>query len=462
MTASWRFCAATRPVLVTVARHRPWPVPAAAASVRFSASTGSRAAPGNDDSASSSTQQGGSSNVQRQAALAAALAASVAGAWAVWQSDVLKVSAPAVQIDIKPITEEVFDACDNLFVFFLDSASELADRREDIQRIIRALLAESSLSKVRFYHNIRKEGDPPPPEPSGSEPEGANGEAPLRIVMYKGQRKTVLRVGAETPTQQVVDFFKPLSENLEKVKAPKYVQVVSNASFREDVLNASAPGKGPMVLVQMYEDTCFLCFLMRPFVNSLAELLAANKAPFVIKRLNIEKNDFPDDCPISRGTPTFILFRGPDVPGSKWEEFKPKELCEKISQVFPGISEDVLQRMDELQTMVSRRFQFFTQTVMWNIELQKLETLVSGATEADAATLAAEPPKDDSDFNSVVSQMMLKDMKRIDGIVANLEHLQKEVDEVEHDAALMGAMLAESVKKRELLEEERWSKVHKR
>jgi len=297
---------------------------------------------------------------------------------------------------------------------------------------------------VRFYHNVRKEGDPPPPF-TGEE----GSQAKLRAVMYKGQRKKVLNIGDEVPKTEVLDFFSPLSEDLTKVKVPKAVPLVSNASFGEDVVSASGQGK-PMILLQMYEDTCFLCFLMRPFVNSLGELLEQSKAPFVFKRINIEKNDFPDDCPVARGTPTFVLFRGPAAPASKWEEFKPKELCEKITQVFPSLSDDVVHRMYELQGQVSRRFQLFTQLVMWTIELQKLEALVAGNVSNE--------PSEDSDFNAVVSQMMTKDMRRLDGMEDNLTYLQKEVDEVEHDAALMGAMLAESVMRRETAEKEKFQR----
>merc|ERR1719367_144586 len=107
------------------------------------------------------------------------------------------------------------------------------------------------------------------------------------------------------------------------------VPLVSGNSFVEDVINESSPSRP--VLVQIYEDTCFLCFLMRPFVHSLAGLFADHKVPLSLKRLNIEKNDFPDGCPVARGTPTFVLFRGAGVAPDKWEEFKPKELVEKVS-----------------------------------------------------------------------------------------------------------------------------------
>lgn len=404
--------------------------------------------------------------VRWRSALIAAVALPAVGGFTYWvlYSPMLSIQ-EAATIDIKPINEEVFDKHDNLFVFFLDTPEELLERRDDIQRTIRKLMADKSLFRLRYYHNVKKEGDPPMPDANGgSGQEAPAGKKPMRVVMYKGQRKGFLNVGEEVPVQEVVEFFTLLTE--ERTAAMKQLDVprVSGASFAADVVEKSSP-QVP-VLLQMYEDTCFLCFLMRPFVNSLAELLKAQKIPLVIKRLNIEKNDFPDGCPVARGTPTFVFFRGPGAPPEKWEEFKPKELVEKITQVFPQQTEEIFDTMDEFQGMVSKRFQLFTQLVMWTMELQKLERLIAeaplnkeaaGDAESKEAS-AKEPELEDVAFNALVSEMMAKDMKRIDGIMENLAHLQKEVDEVEHDAALMGSMLGEAVLRREKAEEEQWAK----
>lgn len=341
-----------------------------------------------------------------------------------------------IGVDIKPITDEVFDHNDNLFVFHFDKAEDLEARGWELHRVMDTLIKEPDLSGVKYYQNVRKEGDPVLP--------GEGKDDAIRVVMYKGQRKSVLFVGDEIPKQEIVDFYKPVSQDLSKLKVPKKVPMVSNASFDKDVLQASAPGQ-PMVLLQMFEDTCFLCFLMRPFVNSLAELLAENKAPFVLKRINIEKNDFPNNCPVARGTPTFALFRGPNVKGQKWEEFKPKDLCSKILEVFPNISDAAFERMDELQSAVSKRFQLFTQLVMWTIELQKLESCIAN-TSSDGG------PNEEHDFNSTLQQLMAKDMRRVDGMDENLAFLQKQVEEVEHDAVVLGIMLAKHVLAREAAE----------
>ena len=364
---------------------------------------------------------------RRAAAIAAGALATSAGALSLsaWSPPGKEIG-----IDIKPITDEVFDNNDNLFVFYFDTVEDLKEKGEDLRRIMDALVKEPSLDKVKYYQNVRKEGDPVIP--------GEGADDTIRVVIYKGQRKKVLFIGGEIPKQEILDFYKPISQDLSKLKAPKKVPMVSNASFEKDVLQGSARGR-PMVLLQMFEDTCFLCFLMRPFVNSLGEFLEENKAPFVVKRINIEKNDFPEGCPVARGTPTFVLFRGPDVRAEKWEEFKPKDLCEKMVKVFPklSVSDSAFDRLDELQSAVTRRFQLFTQLVMWTIELQKLEACLGDAPQGAS--------NEDNDFNSILQQLMARDMRRVDGMEENLAFLQKQVEEVEHDAVVLGIMLAKKV-----------------
>lgn len=359
--------------------------------------------------------------------------------------------------NIMQINDDIFDTSDNLFVFFLDNVDEVVNRHEEMQTMVHTISGEPSLHRVRYYYNVRKEGDPPIPNSSNtSEGEGTSPKPKLHIVMYKGQRKTVL--SGEIPKEQIINFFAPVSEDLKTAGVVKKdVPSVSGHSFPEDVVAASSPAQP--VLLQLYEDTCFLCFLMRPFVNSLARLFVTYNVPLVIKRLNIEKNDFPDGCPVARGTPTFVCFRGEGMAPSKWDEFKPKELVEKISSEFPNHASEMYAKMDELQGMVSRRFQLFTQLVMWTLELHKLDALVSGIPTpqsgiSDAtATTEASRVSEDVTFNKIVEEMMAKDMKRTDATAENLEHLQKEVDEVEHDSALVGIMLAKSVYQRECAEE---------
>merc|ERR1711879_771686 len=111
---------------------------------------------------------------------------------------------------------------------------------------------------------------------------------------------------------------------------------------------------------------------------------------------------------------------------------------------MPKIDEAMYAKLEDYQNLVSRRFQLFTQLVFWTVELQKLQALVAAPSKVEASQ-----GDDDQDFNGTVAQMMSLDMKQVDGIHDNLKHLQHEVDEIEHDAVLMGASLAESIIERE-------------
>lgn len=373
-----------------------------------------------------------------------------------------------VAVPIRPITDEVFDTEDNLVVFFVSSDEEVLSRRDDMQRVVKALENDAVFKRLSFYYNLRIEGDPALPADgtdTATQESGAIATPPLRAVLYKGQRRHIIQIGTDVPADQIRDFFVPVSQEIPKASRNLCVPFVSGLSFATDVLEASSLSRP--VLVQLFEDTCFLCFLMRPFVNSVAELLAEHKAPLTIKRLNIEKNDFPDGCPVARGTPTFVLHQGATVPAAKWDEFKPKDFVEKLSNEFPNMPEQVYKGMEEYQALVSSRFQLFTQLVMWTVELGKLEEVLSmsrprvltaegtaGGVRPDSSLDNGEADaKDDQAFNVIVSKMMSKDMQRTDNMTDNLEYLRGEVEEVEHDAVLMGAMVAEAVIRLEQSEE---------
>jgi len=308
-----------------------------------------------------------------------------------------------------------------------------------MQHTVQVLAEEKEMQRVGYYFNVRKAEDPPLPNAEGKE----DAEPPLQVVLYKGQRRKIIQLDGELPLQMIKDFFQIQSEEISDAVRARKVPHVSSKTIQEDVVLAGSTGRP--VLLQMYEDTCFLCFLMRPFINSLAEMFQTYKVPITFKRLNIEKNDFPDGCPVARGTPTFVYFKNPDHRPQKLEEFKPKDLCERIKSDFPRLPRPVINEMDDLQELVSKRFRLFTQLVMWTVELQKLDDLSSRG-------FVANPAADDDDFNNTVSRLMVKDMQRADGIRENLEYLQTQVDEIEHDACVAGAMMAENLLKREAAE----------
>lgn len=105
---------------------------------------------------------------------------------------------------------------------------------------------------------------------------------------------------------KVFDFYQFRSQPNFEV-AETGIQTISANQFDEFVKQDS---KHWPVIVQLYEDSCFLCFLMRPLMQTICldrekyELAGAR-----IVRLNVEENDFPEGLAMSRGTPQFYLWR---------------------------------------------------------------------------------------------------------------------------------------------------------
>ncbi|EER14082.1 conserved hypothetical protein [Perkinsus marinus ATCC 50983] len=255
-------------------------------------------------------------------------------------------------------------------------------------------------------------------------------------------------------------FFEPVCRPLEDL--PKFpeecpVEEVSALNFYDRVIAAARPDMA--ILLQMYEDSCFLCFLMRPFINQLEDTFRRAHLPITIKRLNIEKNDFPLGCPVARGTPTFVLYRGYSPKPDKLAEFRPRDIVDRIRtdllHEHPGItlSEHLLRKWEGMVNQVSQRFQLLSQLIMWNTELEKSQMVLAGvssdAPEADMAMneylVMASSGDDKQLFTTVVSEIMSADMRRTDLLDENIKYLNKEVMNAEMDALVMAEMMAENV-----------------
>ena len=82
-------------------------------------------------------------------------------------------------------------------------------------------------------------------------------------------------------------------------------KTVTDASFQQDVLNASGP-----VLVDFWAEWCGPCKMIGPSLEELSEELADK---VTIAKLNIDENpDAPGKYGV-RGIPTMILFKGGNV-----------------------------------------------------------------------------------------------------------------------------------------------------
>lgn len=311
--------------------------------------------------------------------------------------------------ELPEITDAIFDENDNLAVVVINAQpSESVQRR--ITELRDFLHATPALRHVRLYHTKQK--------PIGIEE--AEGEE-IKIMVYKGHRKEQ-KSFTELPKQFIEKFFVPRSEDPFPLRTERGPQNISRSQFEEMVIK---PSFERPILVQAYEDTCFMCFLMRPFIESFARM---EDSPYQFRRLNVDRNDFPDGFPVTRATPTFILFQ--DGKAEKWDEFKPNDIATKLDNL--PVATTVKERIQELVPQVQVRFQMFTACVMMQLDLDKLQRTASNV---------ASDEEDKDSFEEAVTQMMLSDMQRTDDMEENLAFLKAELTSIEEDVNVLADML---------------------
>ncbi|KAF4714097.1 hypothetical protein FOZ62_004788, partial [Perkinsus olseni] len=190
-------------------------------------------------------------------------------------------------------------------------------------------------------------------------------------------------------------------------------------------------------------------------VNQLEDTFRRAHLPITIKRLNIEKNDFPLGCPVARGTPTFVLYRGYSPKPEKLAEFRPRDIVDRIRtdllHEHPGItlSEHLIRKWEGMVNQVSQRFQLLSQLIMWNTELEKSQMVLAGvsssapeAVRAMGKYLVMASSGDDKElFTTVVSEIMSADMKRTDLLDENIKYLNKEVMLAQRKRVFAGVIL---------------------
>ncbi|CAD7931902.1 unnamed protein product [Amoebophrya sp. A120] len=288
-------------------------------------------------------------------------------------------------------------------------------------------------------------------------------ELKRRKMAARAAEKDLLIEMKEFVQTTVKPFYEFVSQEDFVIKE-KGIQTISAAQFEQFVMEDSH--EYPVVL-QMYEETCFLCFLMRPMMESLARLQEfAFLDPVRFLRINVEQNDFPPGLPMARGTPQFLLYK--EGKGVKWDEFKPQDFVTKLIYEFQIEDVEQVEKLKILAETVQRRFQLFTAVAMWQLELRKLEEELSAsaelmATGGENSAAAPEPDKEwlnralpaagsgggDDGFSQVIAALMAADMKRTDTLDQNLKVLEKEAEELEKDVSLLGVMLGKAVEKGE-------------
>jgi thiol-disulfide isomerase/thioredoxin len=350
-------------------------------------------------------------------------------------------SSPAAPVTPLPLlTDALFDKTDNMLVFMFASQEMFAQQSDRVHAIASQFLSAQknhpSLASVKLFYSIV------PPAHAGSVVDTSR----VELMSYKGQRKlrTSLGESDDVPMGSLAEFFQfkstPVDEELKECLS---VQHISADEFGVEVLEKARPGEIP-ILVQLYEKSCFLCFLMRPFLNSLAELV---KDKVIIKRLDIEENDFPEGVPVVRGTPTFVQYPG----GTRFEEFKPRDLVNRLCRDYQ-FDEETKKEMMKLVDQVATRFQMFSGLVMWQTESEKILDLLANKSYSPATLPFSATNSDEADkaiFNKIVAEFMADDMLRVDGMASNLKTLTKELNSAEVHALSMAQTLGEKVRKLE-------------
>lgn len=177
--------------------------------------------------------------------------------------------------------------------------------------------------------------------------------------------------------ENIKSFFIPKSEKSTNYDPQSAIKNVTYNSFEDDVINASNE-KTPLLLMY-YDDYCLMCFLLRPFMNSLAARVK-NSLGIQFARYNIEKNDLHSFSPEISATPTFVLYRGKQKP-EKWDEYKPKDLINKIIEIKNNEKENncnpnELVELNRLEHDIFVRFQLFTVLNLWNLYIMDLQNVL--------------------------------------------------------------------------------------
>ncbi|GIX65597.1 thioredoxin-like protein [Babesia caballi] len=323
---------------------------------------------------------------------------------------------------LEQMDETKFDSADDLVVVLLRSRRPKDYPKAHVDKI------KSILPKgVKLCYAVKEGVDPTKPP----------------LMLYKGLRKQFYattdmldKSQFEALESEMAEFFKPVSQDIATLrKDPRIPEYVTYDTFQDKVVKeatASAP-----ILLQLYEESCFLCFLMRPFINSVNRHLEEVKSPVRIKRLNIERNDFPKGCPVTRATPTFVMYSGRPE-GVKWAEFKPQDFVRRLVEVakLDNTSKLYLERLTE---DVSRRFMLFGRWARWisQSQLAQEKVLTKG-------------PVDEEDVQSRVLKALIDlDMDRTDDLETNLKLLEREIVSAEQDCLAVAQIIMEEVIKDE-------------
>jgi thiol-disulfide isomerase/thioredoxin len=338
-----------------------------------------------------------------------------------------RIEPPLLEYRIAKMTDDIFDTTDNLFVLMYQSESS-REKLKSLEASIIDKVRSAAGEKFNLFYTFPLE-----------QPNSNNMNNEVQIILYKGNRKLRDSISSELTNDQIakyMSFFDPVSALKVPVNLQNQPEEMTLTSFKSDISREMSP-----VLVQLYEKTCFLCFLMRPLINSIHRSLQNEGMKISIKRLDVEENDFPDTLPVSRGTPTFIgcSTENDYIKVEKWKEFRPTEIIDRLSKQIE-VSKKIEDYWRSLPGLLTERFRFFSQFVMWQTEQSLLERCLI-ISDANSTTYS----EDKEMFNTQISAAMIDDAGRSDSLEENIKMLTKEIKSAEMDAILLGIQLSEKL-----------------
>lgn len=348
-------------------------------------------------------------------AYVSSVAFAAAGLYHAYREDIIPYLPP---VPLEQIDEKKFEGADDMVVVLLGTRRMSAYPRRQMERL-KGILPEG----IQLYYTVK---------------EGVDNKKPP-VMLYKGMRKhyyasTYLldKSQCDDMKAEMEEFFKPQSQDYDNIQQyPNIPEYVTYDTFQEKVVKAATP-KAPIVL-QLYEESCFLCFLMRPFINSINRHLGEIKSNVRIKRLNIERNDFPKGCCVTRATPTFVVYDG-QPNGTRWSEFKPQEFVNKMVELAKLDSKSQ-KYMEKLSEDVSRRFMMFGN---W-------ARLIAQAQAIQESVLTRRPVDREAVYSRAIQMLMEADMDQHDDLEQNLERLKGEINSAEKDCLSMAMIQAQEI-----------------
>ncbi|SCM19873.1 conserved Plasmodium protein, unknown function [Plasmodium chabaudi chabaudi] len=329
--------------------------------------------------------------------------------------------------EMTEISDEVFDRIDNIVLFVIDK-NKLSDEKKKVQ-FLKHEIEKLNIKNLNYLYTFHEES------------------RDFACYIYKGRRRRNITKEELVDTSSIKEifeqFFVPISEDSEKLNEGNngtFPTYVTHDTFEKEVIEDS---KKNDILLVLFENTCFLCFLYKPFINSLYKLFKENNIELKLKKYNIEKNDYAPNMIVSRGTPTFLFYT--KGKGTKLDEYKPNEIIEKIDKMVKLPSDLKEEIIDKVESIHARMHQFGLLT-MWTTESKVIENTLIKRHIKDIPNST----DDESIYNEVLTALIEEDSQRNDLIEDSLNFINEKIKEAEKGCYVAALMMAN-----ELIDEEK-------